>query len=129
MKKHVYPSYKPRAFLEYRLRSLRGNALSVTLTASIPGDICNDYDIGGEFLRVNESSELPEFPTFVGDVIIESTNLPCPVSPPVVVNIHRIFTFEPTAGEDDHLILLVPSEFSVRVRDAFGLDVEENIDR
>ncbi|HXW60475.1 MAG TPA: hypothetical protein VEK06_02955 [Myxococcota bacterium] len=107
----------PRAFLEYRLRSPAGNPLAVTLSVTLPADVCNDYDIAGEFLPVGEPGAMPDFPTFVGDVALIQTNRLCPGSPPVMVTVKNTFRFDPTPDGYDHLILLIPSEFKVMVTD------------
>lgn len=103
----------PRAYLEHRLRSPTGRPMAVILSATIPADVCNDYRIDGEFLPIGEPDALPEFPTFYGDVLIVQTARLCPGSPPVMVNIQKTFRFDPSPGEDEHLILLIPAEFQV----------------
>lgn len=115
----VPPEVPPRAFLEYRLRSPAGNPLVITLSTTIPGDVCNQYDIEGEFLPVGERGAWPDFPTFYGDILLIQTQRLCPGSPVVPLNVIKTYRFDPTSDGDDELILLVPSEFRVGVIDLF----------
>lgn len=113
----------PRAFLEYRLRSPHGVPLAVTISATIPAEVCNNYDIVGDFLPVGERGLWPEFPTFFGDIALVQTRRICP-GPPVMINVVKTYRFDPTPEGDDHLILLVPSEFRVMVTDIWADDEE-----
>src|SRR5437016_3939053 len=84
-----YAQIPPRSFLEYRVPT-HGRSFAVILTASIPGDACNEFDIEGKFLAVESEGRFPKDPTFIADVILSTTAVPCFGSPPVLTNIHRI---------------------------------------
>jgi hypothetical protein len=109
----------PRPFVEYQVFTPTDDPIFLTLSVTIPTDVCNDYVIEGEFLPIGADHAQPHFPSFYGDVGIAQTRIPCPPGPVIMRTLIKTFRFEPDGDEDDFIVFVVPGEFQIVVVNDF----------